>query len=192
LFGGGGHRVGEGGDTTKHTAELRAWAEEHFPVEAVHAEWSAHDILTADSVPFVGRVAGTAPGGLFVATGFRKWGFTNAGAAALAITGLLRDEPPPWWQLFDPKRLRVSPRAFAAGLHDNATVARHFVGDRLSSGRPPRCTHMGCVPAWNESAGTWDCPCHGSRFEPDGDVVAGPAILPLHAVSDREAGVEPS
>lgn len=62
---------------------------------------------------------------------------------------------------------------------DGAKVAAYRDESGAAVLRSATCTHMGCVVGWNEAERTWDCPCHGSRFTPNGDVIAGPAGSPL-------------
>jgi glycine/D-amino acid oxidase-like deaminating enzyme/nitrite reductase/ring-hydroxylating ferredoxin subunit len=57
--------------------------------------------------------------------------------------------------------------------------------------RSATCTHLGCVVHWNSVEQSWDCPCHGSRFEPNGDVLNGPAVAGLSDVeSPGDNGAE--
>ncbi|HEY0450063.1 FAD-dependent oxidoreductase [Actinophytocola sp.] len=50
-----------------------------------------------------------------------------------------------------------------------------------------RCTHLGCLVAFNNAERSWDCPCHGSRFAVDGSVLQGPAVRPLRRLSAEES-----
>jgi len=49
-----------------------------------------------------------------------------------------------------------------------------------------RCTHLGCLVAFNNAERSWDCPCHGSRFDIDGQVLQGPAVQPLRKFTEGE------
>jgi glycine/D-amino acid oxidase-like deaminating enzyme/nitrite reductase/ring-hydroxylating ferredoxin subunit len=60
-----------------------------------------------------------------------------------------------------------------------AKVAAYRAEDGSVSERSAVCTHVGCIVHWNSFEKCWDCPCHGSQFQPDGSVLNGPAVSPL-------------
>lgn len=130
VVGGGGHKPGEGEDTTHHYTELRAWAAQHWPSASVEHQWSAQDYVPVDGIPMVGRAPRMSR--TFVATGFKKWGMTNGTAAGLLLAGLIEGRESPYAELYDPARI-----GGVEGLKnlakENLGVARHFVGDKLGS-----------------------------------------------------------
>ena len=65
-----------------------------------------------------------------------------------------------------------------------AKVAAYREKDGKLVERSATCTHVGCIVHWNPLETCWDCPCHGSQFQPDGSVINGPAIRPLAEVED--------
>ncbi|HEX5146662.1 MAG TPA: FAD-dependent oxidoreductase [Conexibacter sp.] len=65
--------------------------------------------------------------------------------------------------------------------HDGERVAAARDEDGTLHAVSARCTHLGCLVAWNAAERSWDCPCHGSRFAPDGTVLEGPAVHRLEA-----------
>ena len=66
---------------------------------------------------------------------------------------------------------------------DGRKLAVYKAEDGTNTALSPRCTHLGCTVDWNAAAKTWDCPCHGSRYAHDGEVVNGPAKAPLERES---------
>ena len=63
--------------------------------------------------------------------------------------------------------------------HDGKKVAAYRADDGKLTLLSPVCTHLKCIVRWNPADQTWDCPCHGSRFKPTGEVFSGPAEEPL-------------
>ena len=127
LVGGESHKTGQA-DTAERYARLEAWARERFGIEP-ELRWATQDHMPADGVPYVGR-HDPLSSGLWVATGFRKWGLAMGTAAAELLAVQIVGREHEWTELFDPQRLR--PRAGAASfLKENANVALRFVGDRV-------------------------------------------------------------
>lgn len=68
---------------------------------------------------------------------------------------------------------------------DGKTVAAYRDGRGVLHAVSATCTHLGCTVRWNGAERSWDCPCHGSRFDLDGNVLTGPAVAPLERVDIR-------
>ncbi|WP_312867546.1 FAD-dependent oxidoreductase [Amycolatopsis pithecellobii] len=210
IVGGEHYRTGEHLDVESRYLEL-ARAAGKFGVTEVTHRWSAHDMSTLDGVPYVGHYVPWAKQ-LWVATGFGQWGMTGGTAAGLLLDKEIRGEGSVYARLYDPNRFDV--RSAIGLAKTNAPVAKHLVGDHVRASAAPgtgegvvsrrgaqfaasyrtadgtvrtvnaRCTHLGCLVAFNNAEKTWDCPCHGSRFGTDGSVIEGPATKPLPPLPD--------
>jgi len=208
---GAAHDSGTVTDTREHYRSLEAYARSVYPVRSVDYRWSAQDYITADRVPYIGRIA-EGHDRVFVATGFGKWGMAAGTAAGMILTDLIRGRENPWAEVFDPSRFKEQPE-FPDRVQKKLEAAGGTI--RVDTGRfgrevaviPPRegkvvevdgqkvavyrdergalrtldptCMHMGCTVAWNNAEETWDCPCHGSRYDADGKVIESPTVRDL-------------
>lgn len=68
--------------------------------------------------------------------------------------------------------------------YEGKKVAAYRDGEGKLTLLAPQCTHMKCLVRWNNAASSWDCPCHGSRFRPTGEVLGGPAEKPLQRLHE--------
>ncbi|MGN0779535.1 MAG: FAD-dependent oxidoreductase [Aristaeellaceae bacterium] len=162
LVGCGSHRTGKPG---QGWTAAEAFARQYLPEADIVRRWANQDCVTLDGMPYVGPYSPHTPG-LYVITGFNKWGMTSAMAAALLMRDRLLGRDNPGAALLSPSRampllpLMRSAGAAAAGLL-TPTV--------------PRCPHLGCALRWNPQEHSWDCPCHGSRFDSQGRLLDNPA-----------------
>ena len=117
------------GSMTERFERLAAWTVEHFAPREIAYRWATQDNTTTDQVPFVGPFHLGAKH-TYVATGFGGWGMTNGVMAGRLLASLIAGEELPWAKLYDPRRVHPVREAFPA-TKLQASVAKHFVGDRL-------------------------------------------------------------
>jgi glycine/D-amino acid oxidase-like deaminating enzyme/nitrite reductase/ring-hydroxylating ferredoxin subunit len=209
IFGGEDHKTGQVEDTEACYARLEKTLVARVPRVEVTHRWSGQVIETADGLPYIGRAAehqyvatGFAGNGMTFGTlsgmmladailGRRNpWTdlFTpDRTALGRALWDYVKENADyPYYLVRDRFAGAASRSMRAVRRGEGAIVERD--GQKLAvfrdeigatTVRSAICTHMGCVVGWNTAEGTWDCPCHGSRFKPDGSVIAGPAETPL-------------
>ena len=162
LVGGGGHRTGKKGEGWQPAEEF---ARKYAPHAREVCRWATQDCMSLDDLPYIGTYSKSTPD-LFVATGFNKWGMTNSMVAAMVLEDLVKGKENSYAPMFSPSRSMLRPQLACNGVE--ATV-------NLLTPTAPRCPHMGCSLKWNPREHSWDCACHGSRFDQNGKLLDNPA-----------------
>lgn len=180
LLGGGSHRTGTNqSDKTGKRCRygmLRERGKQLYPGCSEVFRWSAQDCMTLDGLPYIGRFSERRPN-WYVATGFGKWGMTSAMVSAQILTAQISGRDCPVADVFSSQRrftARAAMEFMVHGAHTVKGLAKHLLpaGDGKII---PNCPHMGCRLEKNPEEGTYDCPCHGSRFDAEGHLIDGPA-----------------
>jgi glycine/D-amino acid oxidase-like deaminating enzyme/nitrite reductase/ring-hydroxylating ferredoxin subunit len=212
IFGGKDHKTGQVEDTTQCQQELETMLLKLLPNTAVDHRWSGQVIETNDGLPLIGQIAdrqfiatgfagngmtfGTI-GGLMVCdeiedreNPWRELFSVDRKKIRGGTWDYIKENLDyPYYMIVDrvrtPKTQPLPDVSSDAGVitrigTETAACARDDEG-RLHAVSPV-CTHLGCLVHWNNAERTWDCPCHGSRFHPDGRVLSGPAESPLAPV----------
>lgn len=203
------HKVGHKEHNEQVIESLEAFARDHFPIKGTAFRWGGQHYRPADLLPFIGPVkkesrefiaTGYSTDGLI-------YGTLAAMIIADQIAGkqnkwydlydATRKQPLKSGPKFLKENLDVASHylkdltGIESTLEDLKTGDGKIIkkeGKRLAVHRNENgelevvsavCTHMGCNVRWNNAEKTWDCPCHGSRFDTDGSVIEGPAFQPL-------------
>ena len=162
LLGGGGHRTGKkGGNYT----EIEEFIEKNYKSAEIKFKWSAQDCISLDSIPYIGYYSKSTPN-QYTATGFNKWGMTGSMVSAQILSDLICDKDNEYLNIFKTDRSILAPQLFVNGFEAVTNILNPF---------GKRCTHLGCSLNWNSAEHSWDCPCHGSRFSENGNILENPA-----------------
>jgi glycine/D-amino acid oxidase-like deaminating enzyme/nitrite reductase/ring-hydroxylating ferredoxin subunit len=212
VFGGEDHKTGQVDDTDKCYARLVTKLKKISPAAEIDHHWSGQVIETNDSLPYIGQNAegqfiatGYGGNGITFATiaamMARDWvtGAKNPWTDLFDVDrklikhgawDYLRENADyPYYMIKD--RLARAEADSVRELKSGDGMIVKSRGKKVAAYRDKEgevhkvsaiCTHMGCIVHWNSAEQTWDCPCHGSRFKPTGEVIAGPAEEPLAKV----------
>jgi glycine/D-amino acid oxidase-like deaminating enzyme/nitrite reductase/ring-hydroxylating ferredoxin subunit len=211
LVGGEDHKTGQPPPHATPFLNLQTWAKSKFPMlQDVVYRWSGQVQEPDDHLAFIGLCPTQT--NVYVATGDSGMGLTHGTMAGLIISDLILGRPNPWAALYDPARKSLTQDFITENANAVAQYKDLFTGGDVKSESDVRpgqgatireglsklavyrddagtvhkcsavCTHLGCIVQWNAVEKSWDCPCHGSRFDPTGKVVMGPAIDDLKEV----------
>lgn len=159
----------------------------NYPIEYT---WYNYDITSCDYLPIIGEISK----GIFVATAFNKWGMTNSTLAASVLSDLVMGKKNQFSDLVSIKRHSLKNLSCFKNMYDNVVTyfkpkksnikyevregiqyAIYTDNKGISHTVINKCPHLGCKLIFNDFDKTWDCPCHGSRYNIDGKVIHGPS-----------------
>jgi glycine/D-amino acid oxidase-like deaminating enzyme/nitrite reductase/ring-hydroxylating ferredoxin subunit len=212
IFGGVDHKTGQEEDTEARYRHLEGRLRGVVPTVELTHRWSGQVIETPDGLPYIGRSAdhqysatGYAGNGLTFGTlagimiSDAILGRSNPWtdlfdptrkALTRGVWDYVKENVDyPYYLIRDrfagaeAKSLRAVKRGQGRIIerHGGSVAAYRDLAGAVTI-RSAVCTHMGCLVRWNTAERTWDCPCHGSRFTPTGEVISGPAETPLPEV----------
>ncbi len=209
IFGGEDHKTGQQQDTEACYQRLGERLRGLVPGVQVTHRWSGQVIETPDGLPYIGKstdhqysATGYSGNGLTFGTlagvmisdailgRSNPWSeLFDPGRKALTrgLWDYLKENVDyPYYLIRDrfagaeAKSVRAVRRGQGKVLERKGKkVAAYRDAAGAVTLRSAVCTHMGCIVGWNTAERTWDCPCHGSRFKPGGEVISGPAEAPL-------------
>lgn len=132
--------------------------------------WSNIDIITSDGIPYIGKINNN----LFIGTGYNTWGLSNGFLAGMILSELILNNRNQYTDLFNPRRGSLE---FVIPYTINAfkSIDGFIKGYCSSFSTKYKCPHLGCKLIYNDVENTFDCPCHGSRFDSSGKCINGPS-----------------
>jgi glycine/D-amino acid oxidase-like deaminating enzyme/nitrite reductase/ring-hydroxylating ferredoxin subunit len=209
IVGGEDHKTGQVADTNACYARLEQALLKRIPEIVMTHRWSGQVIETPDGLPYIGKMADHQYAATGFGGNGMTFGTLAAIMMADAIQGranpwaelfdlgraairhglwdyIKENKDYPYYMLRgttgagDRRSLRSLKRGKGRIIQqDGQSVAAYRGPDGSLTLRSATCTHMGCIVGWNAAERTWDCPCHGSRFTVEGEVISGPAGSPL-------------
>jgi Rieske Fe-S protein len=209
IFGGQDHKTGQTTNTEACYSALERTLNESIPGIQITHRWSGQVIETHDGLPFIGETSPRQFAATGYAGNGMTFGTLAGVMARDAVLGLpnpwselfdagrtkvkggawdyiKENKDYPYYLIRD--RFAGPQGTSLRALGRGKGKILELEGKRVAAWRSgagnvtllsPICTHMGCIVGWNDAESTWDCPCHGSRFKPTGDVLSGPAESPL-------------
>lgn len=190
-------------DNEKKYNELLWHVKSHLTKD-IKYYWFNYDVITPDGLPIIGYYEKNNPN-LLIGTGFNTWGMTNGTIAGKILSDLIKKKDNKYSYLFDPRRC-TTPTKIINTIGYNFENGMSFICGKFKNNYKfyPKnvkvemrndkkcgiyidennkehivsniCPHMKCNLIFNTIDKTWDCPCHGSRFDIDGKAIKGPSV----------------